>query len=195
MVSLAHVEDQLKKIGCNFRFWGRPEIRELRNILVPSETILQAVNGRYQGGFALLCLTDHRLLLVDKKPMFLTLEDIRFDMISEIDYSSQLLEGTIRIMTPNRQFTFIGWNQGRLRLLLNYLQEHVTALRQQHLYQQFQPQAGQTQFQYSRGDYSTAPVLGGLVMQGTSQQRSTVPSSPYTRVPLIMRRRRVPKFY
>jgi Bacterial PH domain len=188
MVTLNQVEEQLKKIGCNFRFWGRPEIRELRNILVPGETIAQAVNGRYEGGFALLVVTDHRLLLIDKKPMFLTLEDIRFDMISEIDYSSQLLEGTIRIMTPNRRLSFTGWNQARLRILLNYLQERITHIRHHYLQQQFQPQN-----QYQPAQQFTAPVVGSLVMQGNAQR--TLPSSAYTRVPLIMRRRRVPKFY
>ena len=202
MVSLNQVEDQLKRIGCNFRFWGRPEIRELRNILVEGETIAQCVNGRYEGGFALLVVTDHRLLLIDKKPMFLTLEDIRFDMIAEIDYSSHVLEGVIRIMTPNRKLTFTGWNQGRLRALLNYLQERITQIRHHYLQQQFQqpaqqPQAqqyqNQNQYQFSPSQHYSAPVVGGLVMQGSAPQ--TMPFSPYTRVPLIMTRRRVPKFY
>lgn len=196
MVSLNQVEDQLKRIGCNFRFWGRPEIRELRNILVQGETIAQCVNGRYEGGFALLVVTDHRLLLIDKKPMFLTLEDIRFDMIAEVDYSSHLLEGVIRIMTPNRKLTFTAWNQGRLRVLLNHLQERITAIRHQYLQQQFQPQQqAQQQYMYqpSLNQHYSAPVVGGLVMQGSAPR--TMPFSPYTRVPLIMRRRRVPKFY
>jgi hypothetical protein len=188
MVTLHHVEEQLKKIGCNFRFWGRPEIRELRNILVEGETIAQAVNGRYEGGFALLVVTDHRLLLIDKKPMFLTLEDIRFDMISEIDYSAHLLEGVVRIMTPNRKLTFVGWNQGRLRILLNYVQQRITDIRQHYMERQFQPQ-----YQPQRDSQFAAPVVGSLIMQGSAQH--TLPSQMYTRTPLIMRRHRIPKFY
>src|SRR5688500_8181634 len=111
MVSLSQVEDQLKKVGCNFRFWGRPEIRELTKILIPGEIIAQAVNGRYENGFAMLVATDHRLLLIDKKPMFLTLEDIRFDMIAEMDFSAQLIDGTVKIITPNRTLVFTAWNQ------------------------------------------------------------------------------------
>jgi hypothetical protein len=181
MVSLDQVEDQLKRVGCNFRFWGRPEIRELRNILVPGEVIAQAVLGRYENGHALLVATNYRLLLIDKKPMFLTLEDIRFDMITEIDYSAQLLSGSIRIQTPNRMLMFIGWNHGRLRTAMNYVQQRITDIRHHYIQQQFQP---------ARNEEQTAPVVGSLAVQTHSG-----PINPYTTVPLTMRRRRVPKFY
>lgn len=185
MVSLDYVEDQLKKVGCNFRFWCRPEIKELQNILVPGETVAQAVVGRYENGFALLVATDHRLLLVDKKPMFLTLEDLRFDMISEIDYSAQVFEGTIKIMTPNRKLVFTGWNHARLRNVLNFTQQRVTEIRQHYIQQQFQPSYANRDEEYS------APVVGSLALQGNR----TLPFNPYTNGPVTMRRRRVPKFY
>lgn len=186
MVSLDQVEDQLKKVGCNFRFWNRPEIRELRNILVPGEVIAQATNGRYENGFALLVATNLRLLLIDKKPMFLTLEDIRFDMISELDYSAQVLEGTVRIMTPNRKLRFTSWNHARLRNILNYAQQRVTEIRQHYIQRQFQSVI-------SRDNEYTAPVVGSLALQ--SNNRTAGQFNPYTNVPLTMRRRRVPKFY
>lgn len=199
MVSLSHIEEQLKKVGCNFRFWGRPEIRELCKILMPNEVIAQAVNGRYKNGFAMLCVTDHRLLLIDKKPMFLTLEDIRFDMIAEIDYSSQLLDGTVRIITPNRELVFISWNQGRLRNILNYTQQRVSEIRHHFIQQQFQPQqqASRPQFIDSYAIDYAAPAVGELALQGNARSSSApvVPLNPYTKVPLTMRHRRFPKFY
>ena len=191
MVRLSQVEDQLKRVGCNFRFWGRPEIRELTKILMPGEVIAQAVNGHYQNGFAMLCATDHRLLLIDKKPMFLTLEDIRFDMIAEMDFSAQLLDGTIKIITPNRTLVFTSWNQGRLRTILNYTQQRISEIRQHYMQQQFQPQP-----QYQRTDEYAAPVVGGLALQGNNHASApSIPFNPYTANPLVMRRRRVPKFY
>src|SRR5580700_10237166 len=120
MVSLSMVEEQLKQAGCHFRFFGRPEIRELPHILMDGEVIRHCVNGRYSGGLAVLCVTDHRLLLVDRKLMFLNLEDVRFDMIVELDYSSQIIDGTVHIVTPTRKLTFISWHQDRLRALLRY---------------------------------------------------------------------------
>jgi hypothetical protein len=193
MVTLSYVEDQLKRVGCNFRFWGRPEIRELTKILMPDEIIAGATNGRYEGGFALLCVTSHRLLLVDRKPLFLTLEDIRFDMIAEIDYSARLLDSTIRIMTPNRTLSFTAYNQHRVRNILNYTQQRVMEIRQHYLIRQFQPQ----QQQAPNNHQVTAPIVGGIVMRGSNQgqMHHLLPLNPYTRVPILMRRRLYPKFY
>lgn len=140
MVSRESVEKQLKRVGCNFRFWGRSELEELCNILLDTETIAFCVNGRYQGGFALLCATDHRLLLVDKKPMgYLTVEDVRFEMISQFDYSHRLLDATINICTTTKTLSFTSWNQQRLRALISYVQQRVIEIRQYYsLAQQFQ---------------------------------------------------------
>lgn len=194
MVSLDLLEERLTKIGCNFRFWGRPEIKELARLLMPNEIVHQCVNGRYEGGFAMLVVTDHRLLLLDRKPMFFSLEDIRFDMISEIDYSTRLLEGVIHVITPNRKLTFTSWSQHRLRELLNYTQHRVMEIRQHYLLQhQFQQQQ-----QAQLDSQAAADMMGGLAMQGNSGYgygQPMPPLNPYAKVPLLSRRRRYPKFY
>ncbi|HUS25774.1 MAG TPA: PH domain-containing protein [Nevskiaceae bacterium] len=187
MVNLTQVEEQLKRAGCNYRFWGRAEIKELGKILQPGETIAHAVNGRYAGGFALLAVTDHRLLLIDRKPMFLSLEDIRFDMIAEIDYNFHLLTGAVHIITPNRKLTFSSWSQEHLREVVNYTQGCVMEMRQHFMQQQFQQQQVDAQ--------ATASTVGGLMMQGNQGVQQTLPMNPYTKAPLLMRRRRYPKFY
>ena len=140
MVTLATVEQQLKAIGCNFRFWGRAELRELCEILLPGETIAMAVNGQYEGGFALLCATDFRVLLIDKKPKYLTLKDIRFDMITELDFAGRMLNSTIRIYTPNKELRFTTPSNMRLRKLFTYTQHKVMEIRHHFMMQQFQQQ-------------------------------------------------------
>lgn len=141
MVTLATVEKQLKDAGCNFRFWGRAEIRELCNILLPGETIAYAVNGQYEAGFALLCATDFRILLIDKKPKYLTLKDIRFDMITELDFSGRLMNSTVHIFTPNKELKFTTTNTTRLRKLFTYSQHKVMEIRHHFMMQQFQNQS------------------------------------------------------
>lgn len=190
MVTRDVVDNQLKRIGCNYRWWGRAEIRELANILLPTETIAQCVNGHYEGGFAMLCVTDHRLLLIDRKPMFLTLEDIRFDMISEIDFSARMLDGTVHVITPTHKLMFTAWNQTRLRRLLDYTQERVMEIRQHFMLQHLQAAQGYAQA-------TNAPLVGELAIQGNAAQNTqfSLPSNPYTKMPLLTRRRRYPKFY
>lgn len=123
MVTRESVEGQLKKIGVNYSGWGRTEIGELHNIILPDEEIYECVNGFYEGGFALIVATSFRVLLVDKKPMrYLTVEDLRFDMISEIDYSHRLLGAQISISTGSKNLRFISYNQPRLRKLIGHVQ-------------------------------------------------------------------------
>jgi len=180
MVTLSSVEAQLKQAGCRIGFWQRPEIRELPHILMDGETIQYAVSGRYSGGLALLCITNHRLLLIDRKLMFLSLEDIRFDMLVELDYSSQWINGTIHIVTPTRKLTFISRNQAHLRALLRYAQQRVTELRQNYYIQnQFQ----QDTTQQPRPQV-VAGAVGGMAMQGNN---GTV-LNPYVKVPILTHR-------
>lgn len=132
MVSLKSVEQQLKNIRFNSRSWGRAEISELPNILLDDEKIFECVNGMYEGGFALLCATNLRLLLIDKKPMkFLTVEDLRFDMINQIDYSHRLMGARINVSTGNKNLKFTSYNQQRLRKLINHIQHRMAELKTQ----------------------------------------------------------------
>ncbi len=188
MVSLREVEQQLKHVGCNFKFWGRAEIRELSNVLMPDEKIAQAVNGTYEGGFAMLVVTHYRVLLVDRKPMLLTIEDIRYDMMSEVDYHNRLLGATIRVFTPMRNLVFSSWSNVRLRKCVNYIQQRVMEIRQHGMVsQQMQQQVnGVPQL------YNLNPQYAG---QGGQQQMQQLPPNPYTKTPLLTRRRRFPSFY
>jgi hypothetical protein len=206
------LEDQLKRIGCNFQFWGRAELKELANVLLPGERVEHVVNGSYEGGFALLAATDQRVLLVDKKPMYLTLEDIRFDMISEVDYNHRLLSANIHICTTNKSLRFTAYNHARLRKMFHFVQTRVmdirqhyaqTAQAQQQFQQQLQQQAQQSgyvpQYQYEAvpsGQFQVTARHQPLPPMPTQQfhpmQYRHVPPiiSASTRLPIMSRQRR-----
>jgi len=102
MVSSKSVQDQLRKIRFNSG-WNKPEAAELAEVLLPDEEIFECVNGWYEGGYALLCATNVRVLLIDKKPFkFLNVEDLRFDMITQIDYSHRLFNASIGVSAVTR---------------------------------------------------------------------------------------------
>jgi Bacterial PH domain len=188
MVSREEVEKQLKAVGCNFRLWGRSELAELQHILMSSETIAHCVNGHYDNGFALLCATDHRVLLIDKKPMnHLSIEDIRFEMISEFDYHNYLFNASIHICTPTKTLTFTSWNQHRLRALLSYVQQRVIEIRQ-YYYMAHQFQAMAQQFQRPQTTY-VPNNLSTMMQQQPSNSpaqddaASTLGAYTYTKLP------------
>jgi len=141
--TLNEVELELSRLGFHNRFWCKPEVRELQHILSDDEVMTNVVTGRYEGGYAMLLATDRRLLLIDKKVWFLSLEDVRYDMISEVDYHARLLDATVYIRTINKVLRFTSRRQKFLRDLVKLVQERVMELRQspalsnQQLMQQF----------------------------------------------------------
>ena len=180
MVTSQEVQRQLKSIGAEFKFWGRAEMHELEHVLVPGEQIMYCMNGRYEGGFAMLCITDQRVVIIDKKPLYLTLEDIRYDMVSEVDFNQRLIDATIVICTVNKKVWFTTIRAKMLRKATAYLQNRVMEFRQHYMMPQTAPQGT---------PYIQTPIP--QIMVSSFQHRIT---NPYTKVPLMMRRR-INRFY
>ena len=192
MVSAKAVNTRLRELHIKVPFWIEPEIRELTRILTPSETIMRLVHGRYEGGIALMCATDMRLLLVDKKPFYLTLEDVRYDMITNVDYRQRLVNATIEITSLNKSVRFTSFKQDQLRGLIDYVQQRVMELRSnQHFYQD-QVQESQPQQQYPQ-PLPDNQALTNQALQ-SAQQATQQNRNPYSRMPLVTRERMI-QFY
>lgn len=130
MISYKLVQEQLSSLGLSYRIFGKPETRELANILNPGETIHFCSYGYYQGGSALLIATSNRLLLIDKRPFYLNLEDIRYEMINQVNFAGRLLDAVVHLHTGNKQLRFRSFADSRLRALCNFVQDQITTARQ-----------------------------------------------------------------
>jgi hypothetical protein len=132
MVHPSIIEARLGELKFRFSAWFRPEVHELQHILMDHEKIIALACGRYFGSFALLVATDQRLLLIDKRVFFMTIEDTRYDMISEIDYNSQVYSATVTVYTLNKTHKFNTIKYKReLRELTTYVQRRVMEFRNQ----------------------------------------------------------------
>lgn len=132
MVDMTYVESQLRKIGFGTGYINRAEIKELENILLVEEEIYECVNGYYEGGVALLVATDVRVLLIDKKPMgFLNVDDVRFDMISDIDYSHRFIGSKLTLNSGMSSLCFNSYNQERLRKLVGHIQHRMSEIKRE----------------------------------------------------------------
>lgn len=131
MVHISVIQSQLTRLGIRLSRWFTPELKELQHLLMENERIVAAAPGRYFSGLALLVATDLRLLLIDKRTFFMTIEDTRYDMISEIDFSSRFYDHTVHIFTLNKQHNFTSIRyKNQLRDLCTYVQQRVWELRQ-----------------------------------------------------------------
>lgn len=132
MVDLEYVEKQLRNINFGNGRVNRAELKELQNILLEDEIIYECVNGFYEGGVALLVATDIRVLLIDKKPMgFLNVDDLRFDNISDIDYSHRAFGAKINVNCGMKSLQFKSYNQRRLRKLIGHVQHRMSEIKRE----------------------------------------------------------------
>lgn len=142
MITFDRVQKQLKSIGLVYSFFGKPETKELAMILNDDERIHHCSYGFYQGGSALLVATSRRLLLVDKRPFFVNIEDIRYEMINEVDFAGRLLDATVQLHTGSKQLRFRSFADKRLRALCGFVQDQITRARQlEHMVEDVRPAA------------------------------------------------------
>jgi len=130
MVQMSVIEARLSQLGVHVSRLYKPEVKELQQILAENEEIYSIVPGRYFGGFALLAVTDRRLILIDKKTMFLTVEVIPFDMVSEVDFNARLVDASLVLFTLNKQHRFTCMKyKSKLRDMATYIQQKMMELR------------------------------------------------------------------
>ena len=92
------IKKQLEEAGVSNLFGTKKEIKHLYEYLDAQEKIIYAVSGGREGRTYLIVITNNRLMFINKN-MFVggDYEEIRFDYINAVSYSSKLLLSTIRI--------------------------------------------------------------------------------------------------
>lgn len=110
-------------------FFNARELSEVSHLLMKGEQLLAAVSGFYTAGTAVLCVTSKRVLLVDKKMLRLSIEDVRFESIKEVNYSQQALFASLRFFYAGRDMQFRTWHRRELRSLSQIVQEKMFDVR------------------------------------------------------------------
>jgi hypothetical protein len=159
MVAVNEVLRQFHQLRVKPSRWAQAEIKELANILAPGERINHVVFGWYENGFGLLCCTEYRVLLIDKKPFFLKIEDLRYDKISEVKFLNRLLDSSIVLSYAGMTLVFKSWSQSQLRQLTDYIQQAITMINRQQW--QVSPSQPQSEPKIQR------PSVEELMPQGT----------------------------
>lgn len=177
MIHPSIIEARLEQLRFRVSRWFKPEINELCHILMDNEQIISLACGRYFGSFALLVATDQRLLLIDKRMFFMTIEDTRYDMISEIDYNSRVYEGMVTIYTVNKTHKFSSIKHRKeLRDLTKYVQQRVMDFRQQQ--PAFDPASAGSQ---NAAILPPVPALNAIASGANQQsQPSDTPTASYS---------------
>ena len=100
------LHEELRKLGADrYDFW-LPETHVLPYIIHPDEHIRGIVYGKYRHngvepsqGRGALVVTDGRILLIDKKPLFLKCDELAYRVVSGVTYTRVGLAGTVTLHT------------------------------------------------------------------------------------------------
>lgn len=106
-------------------FFTRREMAELPKHLTANEQVIAVLSGFYTSGTAILCVTNKRLIILDKKWVRLSYEDIRFEAISEVHFSQQAFLASARFYIAGRNVAFKSWYRGELRTLVQFVQDKM----------------------------------------------------------------------
>ncbi|MBI1857195.1 pyridoxamine 5'-phosphate oxidase family protein [Candidatus Saccharibacteria bacterium] len=87
MISAEHinrVKKELAEAGVTGYGLVKSESRYLPQIIHENEHIGGAVYGQFGSGSAMLIATDHRIIFLDRKPMFTTNDELTYDVVSGV---------------------------------------------------------------------------------------------------------------
>lgn len=129
MVAQKSLRSQLSRLRLHFWVFGRAEVRELRKILKPGEVIVHCAHGYYHGGSGLLVATNDRLLLIDKRPFYLNLEELKYHTIRDVSVKRHFLSATIRIRSGYKNLHFRSISDARIVMISDYVNDEIEVAR------------------------------------------------------------------
>ncbi|MCA9332964.1 pyridoxamine 5'-phosphate oxidase family protein [Candidatus Saccharibacteria bacterium] len=112
------IYDELVKTGISRYSIRKNEVRQLLNIIHEDEHIGAAINGRSDVGSVMLVATNVRVLFLDCKSFYSTLDELSYDVVSGVNlhtqgiFSSVILhtrigEYNLRFVNPKRASAFV----------------------------------------------------------------------------------------
>jgi len=120
---LERVKKELTAVGVTSYGQRLPEVKALAHILHSDEHIGGVVYGKYPNGLAWLVATQKRVIFLDHKPMFNTLDEITYDVVSGVQSSKAgpLVSVTLFTRINNYSISFV--NAKCAQIFVNYIEK------------------------------------------------------------------------
>ena len=97
-VDKEYVEKQLAKINAKKRLGVGKELKHLHEVINKGENILGHTRGFYNGNTWLICITDRRVLFLDKGMIYgMKSAEIPLDNVSSVNYETGLVFGSVSV--------------------------------------------------------------------------------------------------
>ncbi len=125
MVSLNEVQAQLMSHESQFRYIGIAELKQLSWALQPGEQIMDCLKGWSGGMTTVLCATDKRLILLDKRTTKTTVQEIDYEFIQKLEHHDRGWSSVLRVHMSGKRYEFMSWHIKRLKTFHGYIERHV----------------------------------------------------------------------
>lgn len=125
MDSRAHTERiraELKAASAGIIGRRTPESSELIRVINPEEHIGGVVYGVYSGGLAWLIATDERVIFLDRKPFFRTLDELTYDVVAGVTITRAGLFSSVTLHTRVHDYVVNFVNPKSARKFLQYIE-------------------------------------------------------------------------
>ena len=97
-VDKEYVEKQLAKVNAKKRLGVGKELKHLHEVINKGENILGHTRGFYNGNTWLVCITDRRVLFLDKGMIYgMKSAEIPLDNVSPVNYETGILVGSVTV--------------------------------------------------------------------------------------------------
>lgn len=113
-LSLQHderVKQELRAVGlARYELWSS-EARYLPHIIHPDEHIGGVVFGYHEGSLTMMVATDRRIILLDKKPLFVNKDELRYEMIGGVRFTHAGIGTTVTLRSRIEDYLIVTFNK------------------------------------------------------------------------------------
>ena len=108
-----------------------PETKAIPQVLRPDEKLLGLVYGRYHEernntvSRGVLLATDQRVILLNKKPMYMKHDEISYKVVSGVSYTKVAFMGTVTLHSRIGDISIRTFNQRCARLFVKAIEQKV----------------------------------------------------------------------
>lgn len=99
------VKSELIAVGVTKYGLLKTESRHLPAIIHEDEHIGGVVYGQYEAGSGMLIATDHRIIFLDHKPLFVTMDELTYDVVSGVSSGTSGLLHEVTLHTRVSNYT------------------------------------------------------------------------------------------
>lgn len=123
-VQIRRVIEELKSVGVTRHGLAKAESRQLPSILHHDEHIGGVIYGRIEGGSsAMLLATDHRIIFLNKRPLFSTTDELTYDVVSGVKSNTAGPFTSVVLHTRITDYTFRYVNSNCAKIFIKYIEK------------------------------------------------------------------------